>query len=400
MRKANKNLLKDVLELKNKRNFLENFAKARNFKDSFERSKNISLKKQLISDFSSSSSDFSGFFERKVEKSREKREKPAKNSISFIKPNKNNSKDLPRDKESFNKRKSMNIIAESAGFSSKNTNLLNLFEKNCYFLPQNRKKDASPNETRDELLKIKNLDLTNTIISIKNSMDFLKNPEKELNSYVNSLHLRKKSRENRENQENLEKSREKEKKPGKIVNQAAKLKPTCENSAETQGNSVSCLDFFENPLKTRKKSGKKLYIDEKKPAFQGNERAKPGNSLAEKLKKEILLINEQDFGKKTYVLREKAGNPEKIAGNLKEKEIVDPKKEQRSVSLRRTMNCLLETLSSEDEENSRLYKKHAQRKSLNPGSFGGNVKEMGEKLRNFEKRDIEKIYKEFKSRKI
>lgn len=397
--------MKEVLELKNKRNFLENskpFAKAHNFKDSFDRtsnnSKNISLKKQLVSDLSSSSSDFSGFFERKNDKTQENPAKHSKySSNSFIKHNKNNSKDLPRDKESFNKRKSMNIIAENAGFSSKNNNLLSLFEKNCYFLPQSRRKDPSPSETRDELLKIKNLDLTNTIISIKNSMDYLKNPEKELNFYVNSLHLRRKSRENHESHD---KSREKDKKPGKIVNQAAKLKPSHDTSAETQGNNRSCLDFFENPLQKRKKSAKKLYIDEKKPAALRNDHGKPANSLVEKLKKEILLINEQEFGKKTYVLRENGGNHEKIKEKSNEKARGDSKKEQRSVSLRRTMNCLLETLSSEDEENSRVYKKHAQRKSLNPGSFVGNAKEMADKTRNFEKKDIEKIYKEFKSKKI
>lgn len=391
MNLANKNVLKEVLEMKNKRNTnVENMKifQKRNLKDSFDHSKNISFKKQIISDLSNSSSDFSSFFDKKEEKKFEKSLKY--NSVSFNKSQKAHSKDLPRDKESFNKRKNLKESQNLEKNSHKNMNLLNLFEKTSYFLPHTRKKEPSPSETHDELMKIKNLDITNTIISIKNSMDYLRNPEKEITSYLNSLHLKQQKSQDKSSDQHA----------GKIVNQSSKLRNANETSAENRNNkSYLAITPRENESVNQKKATKKNYIDENKPNILKNKTNNINNhvSLAEKLKKEILLINEQDQDKKNYNLRASKKKHENNTSYIKDT------KEQRSISLRRTMNGILETLSSDDEISTK--KKHLQRKSLNPGYLmdkkpGKNEDNLFNKLKMFEKHDIEKIYKEYKNRKI
>ena len=237
--------------------------------------------------------------------------------------------------------------------------------------------------------KIRNLDITNSIISLKNSSDYLKNATSQENPY-NTQTLRQKW---------LEKVTEK---AGKIVNQAKKLR----NSNEIDEVSMSNITMNPNtnksiltprdptdlpkkkPLNNNKNHNN--YIDENKPNALKH---KPNDntssiSLAEKLKKEILLINKRESNKKTYNLNK---NEENRSFN----------KEGRSISVRRTMNCLLDTLSSEEDErninNNSFYKKHCQRKSLYPGF---PVEGRGNGVKTFEKKNIEKIYKEYKSRKI
>ena len=359
----------------------------KNLKDSFESSllnpkREISFKKSYIS---SSSSDFSSFFEKREEKIEKNEIFPEKRPISSKTDDKiaqfssalslhkarnsfENTKDLPRDKESFNKRKSLKEINKGQYLSSKNTNLLALFEKNSYYLPQSKR--------RDEKLK-------------EASEDFLKKSEnlhENMNSYTNNINLQRKWRETQE------KSMEK---VGKIVNQAKKLRNTYEFYEENVNHSQFTPreeDFYE---KNKKKNINKTsnFIDEIQPL-----RKKPSSnaSLAEKLKKEILLMNEQDFVKKTYNLH---------GFNNNSKNGKDNRKTEENWSF-------VGTLSSEEDEEKSFHKKHLQRKSLNPGYLENNSKNLTGNMNNncnkhsnntmktFEKKDIEKIYKEYKSRKI
>ncbi len=400
MKKANKNLLKEVLELKNKRNTIENLKinLKKKLKDSFEKSllnptHEISFKKQLISDISSSSSDFSAFFEKRKEKCDIFNEKPA---ISWKNMNKGrnsfeNAKDLPRDKESFNKRKSLKEINKDQYLSNKNTNLLALFEKNAeknsYYLPNSKRKGDNLKESSEDLNKLRNLELNNTIICLKNSsVNHQENP----NFHVNNIKLQKKWRETQD--KSIEKV-------GKIVNQAKKLRNTNEfdkSFYEENGNHSQYtpreFDFYD---KNTKKNINKTsnFIDEMKPNIL---RKKPNSnvSLAEKLKKEILLMNQQDFGEKTYNLHGFNNNLKKNGRKTEE-------------------NCIyIGTLSSEEDEEKSFHKKHLQRKSLNHGyletnamNLKGNLsnncnKHSNNTVKTFEKKDIEKIYREYKSRKI
>lgn len=266
-----------------------------------------------------------------------------------------NSHDLPRDKESFNKRKEAKR-PETPKTRKPPSNLLTLFEKTLYYLPQTGKTPfkKSFNAVKDTPEDLKRL-LKGTSF------------EKEGVSSSNNMILQRKWRESQE--KSLEQA-------GKIVNQTSKLKGNQDKSEEMPQNR-SYIDLFDkkqgkyiedNEFLTRKQ--KNNYIDEKKP----NKGA--SLSLADKLKKEILLINEQKPNKPIY-------------------QTISFVKEQRSISVRRNINeeksCLSE---EEEEEENKGFKKHLQRKSLYPGGFLEN------KTKGFEKKDIEKIYKEYKSRKF
>jgi len=388
--------LKEVLELKNHRTNLETFKQnftKNSFRDSFDQPPTLqkpikSKKKHIISDPSDSSSSFSENFSYLCEKNAKANKFHSITHISSIKPAKNPSHDLPRDKESFNKRKSMNEMKKNPSDERKLKHSNENNENIQYYFGQNRRK--TDNKGRLEVFLKE--DLKNTIISLKNSIEMSRNQE--------NMTLKQKWKEAQE--KSLEKA-------GKIVNQAKKLKTTAEISQFIE----------ENGEKNKKKMNN--YIDEIKPgllrkkpnnsfissgsvSFNNNTNAGLGinnnnhKSLAEKLKKEILSMNEIE---NTACYNLTSNN-----NNNKKKEFINNQnnndsKEKRSVSMRRTLNCLLETMSSEEEENKAH---HLQRKSLNPA--GSLEKKEGNNVcakntnKNFERKDIEKIYKEYKSRKI
>ena len=368
------------MELKNHRanldTFKQNLAKS-TLRDSFDqKNQERKKKKRIISDLSDDSSSFSDNFSYPNEKNGQKTGKF--HSITHISSIKPASHDLPRDKESFNKRKST-VKPDSKDPSSENA---------IYYFGQPRRK--TDNKGRLEFFLKE--DLKNTIISLKNSIEMTRNQE--------NMTLKQKWKEAQE--KSLERA-------GKIVNQAKKLKTTAELS-----------QFIEENLdKNKGKRQINNFIDEVKPGLL---RKKPNNSfvssgsasfnansngnnnhksLAEKLKKEILSMNELENTasyKLTTVSKKKEKEENKSFITTNHNTIRNDSKEKRSISVRRTLNCLLETMSSEEEEN----KGHMQRKSLNPGSLEikeGSLNKNGN-CRSFERKDIEKIYKEYKSRKI
>lgn len=342
-------------------------------------------KKKHVSDLSESSSSFSDYqCDKKSNKFH------SITHISSIKPAKNITPDLPRDKESFNKRKNLNEVRKAPSSIEDRNN--NPKDANAmYYFGQNRRKTDLTKNRLEIFLKE---DLKNTIISLKNSIEIARTGE--------NTTLKQKWREAQE--KSLERA-------GKIINQSNKLKPSYpelsqlmdENNERSKPKINNFIADDSKPASLLRKKPNNSFVSSGSASFNNNSNQNNQNQtnnnnqklLAEKLKKEILAINEPDANTSSYILA--AHNRKPIENrsfmttnpaNVKSKK--ETVKEKRSVSMRRTLNSLLETLSSEDEEEK---KGHLQRKSLNPG--------IGElPVHKNERKDIEKIYKEYKSRKI